>query len=57
MMLTFLGQPYEANQTEVAQVPTAQTGKYRGVAVQFSAAHVARRKNVQLTYRGHHYAH
>lgn len=57
MMLTFLGQPYEANQSEVAQVPTAQTGKYRGAAVQFSAAHVARRANVQLTYRGRHYTH
>ncbi|HIK16992.1 MAG TPA: DUF4278 domain-containing protein [Leptolyngbyaceae cyanobacterium M33_DOE_097] len=57
MMLTFLGQPYEANQPGVAQVPTAQTGKYRGAAVQFSAAHVARRTNVQLTYRGRHYTH
>jgi len=57
MTLTFLGQPYQSTSTEVAQAPTAQTGKYRGSTVHFSAARVAPRSNLQLSYRGHSYIH
>jgi len=57
MTLTFLGQPYEVALTETTQTTTAQTGKYRGAAVNFSAARVAPRSNLQLTYRGIRYGH
>jgi len=57
MTLTFLGQPYQSTTSEVAQAATAQTGKYRGATVKFSAAHVAPRSNVQLSYRGTRYSH
>jgi len=57
MTLTFLGQPYQSTSSEVAQAATAQTGKYRGATVKFSAAHVAPRSNVQLSYRGTRYSH
>jgi len=54
MTLNFLGKTYEAN---LAQVPTAQTGKYRGASMTFTAARVAPRANLQLTYRGNRYSH
>ncbi|HIK14787.1 MAG TPA: DUF4278 domain-containing protein [Leptolyngbyaceae cyanobacterium M33_DOE_097] len=57
MTLTFLGQPYQSTSTEVAQAPTTRTGKYRGATVHFSAARVAPRSNLQLSYRGHSYLH
>jgi len=57
MTLNFLGQAYEANLTEVAQVPTTQTGKYRGASMTFTAARVAPCSNLQLTYRGNRYSH
>jgi len=56
MTLTFLGNSYEATLPEAAQVPTAQTGKYRGAALHFTAARVAPRSNRQLTYRGNVYS-
>ncbi|HIK14014.1 MAG TPA: DUF4278 domain-containing protein [Leptolyngbyaceae cyanobacterium M33_DOE_097] len=57
MTLTFLGNSYETLLSEVAQIPTAQTGKYRGATVHFTAARVAPRSNRQLTYRGNVYSH
>jgi len=57
MTLNFLGQAYEANLTEVAQIPTMQIGKYRGATLTFTAARVAPRSNLQLTYRGNRYSH
>jgi len=57
MTLTFLGNSYEVTLPEVAQIPTAQTGKYRGATVHFTAARVAPRSNRQLTYRGNLYSH
>jgi len=57
MTLNFLGKTYEANQTEVAQIPTTQTGKYRGATMTFTAARVSPRSNLQLSYRGVRYSH
>jgi len=55
MTLTFLGNNYEATLPEVAQIPTAQTGKYRGATLHFTAARVAPHTNRQLSYRGVRY--
>ncbi|HIK13722.1 MAG TPA: DUF4278 domain-containing protein [Leptolyngbyaceae cyanobacterium M33_DOE_097] len=57
MTLTFLGKPYQSTASEVAQAPTAQMGKYRGVPVHFSAARVAPCATLQLSYRGVSYNH
>jgi len=57
MTLNFLGKTYAANLSEVAQVPTTQTGKYRGTTMTFTAARVSPRSNLQLSYRGVRYSH
>ncbi|HIK15605.1 MAG TPA: DUF4278 domain-containing protein [Leptolyngbyaceae cyanobacterium M33_DOE_097] len=57
MTLNFLGKTYEANLAEVAQVSTTQIGKYRGATMTLTAARVAPRSNLQLTYRGNRYSH
>ncbi len=57
MTLTFLGQRYQATTTEVAHIPTTQTGKYRGANVTFSAGQMTASFNRQLTYRGVAYLH
>ncbi len=57
MTLTFLGQRYQATTTEVAHIPTTQTGKYRGANVTFSAGQMTASFNRQLTYRGVVYIH
>jgi len=56
MKLTFLGQSYEANTTEVAPMPSEITGQYRGNLVKFSNSHAALRTQVTLTYRGTRYS-
>jgi len=56
MTLNFLGKTYAANLPEVAQVPTSQTGKYRGATLTFTAARVSPRSNLQLSYRGVRYS-
>ncbi len=55
MTLTFLGQAYEANVTEVAVTKSEMTGCYRGTPMQFAAPQAAPRSNVTLTYRGIRY--
>lgn len=57
MTLNFLGKTYEVTLPEVAQVPTTQTGKYRGATVTFTAARVSPRSSLQLSYRGVRYNH
>ena len=56
MTLTFLGQKYETATSEVAQMPTTLTGKYRGNAIQFSSARLATPTQQTLTYRGIRYS-
>lgn len=55
MTLTFLGQTYEANVTEVASTQSAITGRYRGTPIQFAAPQAASRSSITLTYRGIRY--
>lgn len=55
MTLTFLGQVYEANTTEMAPTPSTMTGLYRGVPVKFSQTHLASRSYIAMNYRGIRY--
>ncbi len=56
MTLTFLGQAYEANQSEVAAIRSEVSGMYRGTPMTFARTQAAPRSNQTLTYRGIHYS-
>lgn len=56
MTLTFLGQAYEATQSEVAAMPSETTGMYRGTPMTFSHTQAVPRSNQTLTYRGIRYS-
>ena len=55
MKLSFLGNHYDANPTEIPTVETGKVGQYRGQQVSFRSAKVAPSANKSYTYRGNGY--
>ena len=55
MKLSFLGNQYDVNPTEIPTVETGKVGQYRGQQVSFRSAKVGSSDNKSYTYRGNRY--